>query len=127
MNSVKLPPGFSNNRHVSGKLVASKMSDPKQSIKINDRFTSISSNFIYYIICNLCKKKIYFEGTGRQLAYHFREQLRNVKKNVKGASKPVSRHFNLTNHSTHNITIYGLSQHQGKTESGKNVGNECFN
>ena len=43
------------------------------------------------------------------------------------SSKPVARHFNLPNHSTHNITIYGLSLHQGKRESRKNVGNECFN
>ena len=37
------------------------------------------------------------------------------------ASKPVARHFNLPNHSHHNMTICGLSLHHGNTESRKNL------
>ena len=36
-------------------------------------------------------------------------------------SKPVARHFNLPNHSHHNMTICGLSFHQGNTESRKTL------
>ena len=39
-----------------------------------------------------------------------------------------SRHFNLPNHSTHNMTICGLSPHHGNTESHNNLEqNSSFN
>ena len=34
---------------------------------------------------------------------------------------PVARHFNLPNHSSSQMTICGLSLHQGNTESRKNL------
>ena len=37
--------------------------------------------------------------TGRRLGDRFREHLRHVEINDKDASKPVARHFNLSNHS----------------------------
>ena len=37
--------------------------------------------------------------TGRRLGDRFREHLRDVEKDDKNASKPVTRHFNLPNHS----------------------------
>ena len=37
------------------------------------------------------------------------------RKNDTDASKPVARHFNLPNHSHHNMTICGLSLHHGNT------------
>ena len=55
--------------------------------------------------------------TGRRLADRFREHLRDVEMNNTDASKPVARHFNLRNHSHHNMTICGLSLHHGNTES----------
>ena len=51
----------------------------------------------------------------------FREHLPDVERNDKDASKPVARHVNLPNHSTQNMTICGLSLHQGNTESRKNL------
>ena len=72
------------------------------------------------ISCTLCKK-IYIGETGRRLADRFREHLRDVEKNDTDASKPVARHFNLPNHSHHNMTICGLSLHHGNTESRKNL------
>ena len=44
---------------------------------------------------------------------------RNVEKLNTDASKPVARHFNLPNHSRHNMTICGLSLHHGNTKSRK--------
>ena len=97
-----------------------KISGPNRCAKITDHFTCISANVIYCITCTLCKK-IYIGETGRRLADRFREHLRDVEKNDTHASKPVARHFNLPNHSHHNMTICGLSLHHGNTESRKNL------
>ena len=45
----------------------------------------------------------------------------HAEQNNTDASKPVARHFNLPNHSHHNMTICGLSLHQGNTESRKTL------
>ena len=71
------------------------------------------------ITCTLCKK-IYIGETGRRLVDRFREHLRDTEQNNTEASKPVARHFNLSNHSHHNMTICGLSLHHRNTESRKN-------
>ena len=55
------------------------------------------------------------------LADRFREHLRDAKQNNTDASKPVARHFNLANHTHHNMTICGLSLHYRNTESRKNL------
>ena len=98
----------------------SKISGPKRSVKITDRFTCTSANVIYCIACTLCNK-LYIGETGRRLGDRFREHLRDVEKNDKDASKPVARHFNLPNHSKKHMSICGLSLHQGTTESRKNL------
>ena len=72
------------------------------------------------ITCTLCKK-IYTGETGRRLVDRFREHLRDTEQNNTDASKPVACHFNLPNHSHHNMTICGLSLHHGNTESRKNL------
>ena len=99
---------------------ADKITGPKRSIKITDRFTCTSANVIYCITCTLCKK-IYIGETGRRLGDRFREHIRDVERNDEDASKPVARHFNLPNHSSQHMTICGLSLHQGNTESRKNL------
>ena len=93
---------------------------PKRSVKITDRFTCTSANVIYCITCTLCNKS-YIGETSRRLGDRFREHLRDVKKNDKDAFKPVSRHFNLPNHSKEHMAICGLSLHIGTTESRKNL------
>ena len=98
----------------------SKISGPKRSVKITDRFTCTSANVIYCITCTLCNK-LYIGETGRRLGDRFREHLRDVEKNDKEASKPVARHFYLPNHSKKHMAICGLSLHLGTTESRKNV------
>ena len=98
----------------------SKISGPKRSVKITDRFTCTSANVIYCITCTLCNK-LYIGETGRRLGDRFREHLRDVEKNDKDASKPVARHFNLPNHSQKHMAICGLSLHLGTTESRKNL------
>ena len=97
-----------------------KISGPNRSAKITDHLTCISVNVIYCITCTLCKK-IYIGETGRRLADRFREHLRDVGKKDTDASKPVAGHFNVPNHSHHNMTICGLSLHHGNTESCKNL------
>ena len=104
---------------------ADKITGPKRSIKITDRFTCTSANVIYCITCTLCKK-IYIGETGRRLDDRFRKHLRDVERNDKDASKPVGRHFNLPNHSRQHMTICGLSLHQGKTESRTNLEKNSF-
>ena len=42
-------------------------------------------------------------------------------------SLPVERHLNLPNHSTHKMTICGLSLHQGNAESSKTLEQKSFN
>ena len=100
----------------------SKISGPKRSVKITDRFTCTSANVIYCITCTLCNK-LYIGETGRQLGDRFREHLRDVEKNDKDASKPVARHFNLPNHSKKHMAICGLSLHLGTKpqESGTKI------
>ena len=98
----------------------SKISGPKRSVKITERFTCTSANVIYCITCTLCNK-LYIGETGRRLGDRFREHLRDVEKNDKDASKPVARHFNLPNHSKTHMAICGLSLHLGTTESRKNL------
>ena len=83
---------------------ADKISGPKRSVKITDRFTCTSANVIYCITCTLCKK-LYIGETGRRLGDRFREHLRDVEKDDKDASKPVARHFNLPNHSKEHMSI----------------------
>ena len=75
-----------------------KISGPKQSIKITDHFTCTSANAIYCTTCTLCKN-LYIGETGRRLGDRFREHLRGLEKDNKDASKPVSSHFKLPNHS----------------------------
>ena len=101
-------------------LNTSKISGPKRSVNITDRFTCTPANVIYCITCMLCSK-LYIGETGRRLGDRFREHLRDVEKNDKDASKPVARHFNLPNHSTKHMAICGLSLHLGTTESRKNL------
>jgi len=64
--------------------------------------------------------------TGRRLGDRFRENLRDVERNDKDASKPVARHFNLPYHSSQLVMICGLSLHQGNTESRKNLEQKFF-
>ena len=99
---------------------ADKISGPKRSVKITDRFTCTSANVIYCITCTLCKK-LYIGETGRRLGDRFQEHPRDVEKNDKDASKPVARHFNLPNHFKEHMSICGLSLHQGTTDSRKNL------
>ena len=48
---------------------------------------------------------------GRRVGDRFREHLRDVERNDKDASKLVTQHFNLSNHSSHHMTICDLSLH----------------
>ena len=83
---------------------------------ISDNFTCTSANVIYCITCTLCKK-FYLGETGRRLGDRFREQLRDVQKDDKNASKLVARHLDLPNHSKQHMAVCGLSLYQGSTES----------
>ena len=99
-----------------------KISGPKRSVKITDRFTSTSDYATYLGLCNLhiMQKAIHWQNR-RRLGDRFREHLRDVEKDDKDASKPVARHFNIPNHSKEHMSICGLSLHQGTTDSRKNL------
>ena len=53
----------------------------------------------------------------RRLGDRFREHHHDVERNDKAASKPVTRHFNLANHSKQHMVVCGLSLHLGSLES----------
>ena len=75
-----------------------KISGPKRSIKITDHFTCTSANVIYCITCTLCKTYLSrSRGT-----------------------------LNLPNHSKQHMTVYGVSHHQGSTESRKTLEQKLF-
>ena len=65
---------------------------------------------IYCITCPYCNKFDIGE-TGRRLGDRFWENLRKVERNDKDTSKPVNRHFNLSNHSKQHIAVCGPSLH----------------
>ena len=97
-----------------------KISGPKRSIKITDHFTCTSANVIYCITCAYYNK-LYIGETGRRLGDRFREHLRDVERNDKDASKPVSTHFNLPNRSKQHMAICGLSLHLSRLKSRKTL------
>ena len=46
---------------------------------------------------------------GTRLDDRFQEHLRGIERNDKDTSRPVARHFNLPNHSKHQMEVFGLS------------------
>ena len=71
--------------------------------------------------------KIYIGETGRRLIDRFCEHLQDAeKKNTTDAPKPVTCHFNLPNHSHHNMTNCGLSLHYRNAKSRKNLEQKFF-
>ena len=100
----KTCPYISNKVNISGR---------NGSVEVTDHFTCISKGVIYCITCTQCEK-IYIGETERRLADRFREHLRDAEIN---GSTSVARHFNLPDHSHHNMTVCGVSLHHGNTES----------
>ena len=76
-------------------LNTDRISGPKRSIQITDRFSCTFPNVIYCITCTFCKKLYGIGETGRRLGDCFREHFRDVEKDDKDASTPVVRCFNL--------------------------------
>ena len=101
---------------------ANKILASKRTVTTTDHFTYISANLIFCITCTLGKKYTSAKRAADWVT-HFREHLRDVEINVKDASKPVARHFNLPNHSQNHMAVCGLSLHLGSTESRKNEKN----
>ena len=77
-------------------------------------------HLLHNLTCSLCKKS-YIGETERRPGDPFWEHLREVEKDDKKASKPVAKYLNLPNHCKHHMTVYGLSLHQGSTESRKTL------
>ena len=102
-------------------LNTDRISGPKRSIQVTDisRVPQLMLS-VYCLTCTFCQK-LYIGETGRRLGHRFREHLRDVEKDDKGASKPVPRHFNLPQHSTSHMATCGLSLFNGGTESRKNL------
>ena len=68
------------------------MSKPKRSIKIIDHFRCTSAKVILLHNMHFCKK-LFIGETGRRLSDRFRENLRDVERNDKDASKPVTSDY----------------------------------
>ena len=73
---------------------------PKSSLNITDHFNCITPNVVYCIKCSHCNL-LYIGKTGCN----------------NDSTKPVSRHFNLPNHSLSDFIVFGLSLVSG--------GNNC--
>lgn len=72
------------------------------------------------LFCTSLSPCLYIGEKGRRLGDHFREHLRHVKNNECDVFKPVFKHFSLPGHSSNIAIVYGISPHQGNTESRKN-------
>ena len=105
---------------IKTKIKKKNQNKNKNKRRSQDPIDPSKSQTISCITCMLCKK-IYIGETGRRLADFFREHLQDTEQNNTDASKPVACHFNLPNHSHHNMTICGLSLHHGNKESRKNL------
>ena len=81
---------------------------------------SFETIVIYFITCTFCNK-LYVGETGKRLSDRFREHLHDVERNEKDASKPVTIHFHLPNHSKQHMAVCGLSLHLGSSESRKTL------
>ena len=65
---------------------------------------------------------LYIGGTGRRPGDQFQEVLCQLERNDKDASKPVTGHFNLPNHSKQHMAVCKLStSHLGSLENHKTV------
>ena len=89
---------------------------PKSSVRITDHFQCTTSNVIYCIKCSRCNL-LYVGETGRRLGDRIREHLHDVRTNDQ--TKPVSRHFNLPNHSLSDFIVFGLSLVTGDNDCRK--------
>ena len=87
---------------------------PKSSLNITDHFDCTTPNVVYCIQCSKCNQ-LYIGETGRRLGDRIRDHIYNIRKI--DLSKPVSRHFNSSNHSISNFFAFGLSIING--------GNDC--
>ena len=99
-----------------------KISEPKRSIKITGHFTCTSAIVVYCITCTYYKK-LFIGETGSRLSDQFQENLRDVERNNKEASKPVAGHLNLSNHSGsssfQHMAVCSLLLNLGRSESRK--------
>ena len=70
---------------------------------------------------------LYVGETGRRprVRDRFRKHLKDVKYKDRDGSKPVSKHFNLPNHSFNNVPVFRLSLNQSNTENHKNSEQKC--
>ena len=88
---------------------------------ITDHFTCISVNVTYFITCTLCQKIYIGETETEKIGRLLSRTTTRCRKNDRYAPKPVARHFNLPNHSHHNMTICALSLYHWNTEKRKNL------
>ena len=78
---------------------------PKSSYSISDHFDCITSNVIYCIQCTLCNH-LYIGETGRRLGDRIRDHIRDI--GADDSTKPVSRHFNSSNHNISYMIVFGV-------------------
>ena len=78
---------------------------PKSNLTITDHFNCTTPNIIYCRVqCSNCNK-LYIGETGRSLGDRIRDHLYDIRKNDQ--PKPVSRHFNSSNHCISDFVAFG--------------------
>ena len=92
---------------------ATTITNGSRFFSIISKFTGSSSSIIYCISCNKCSIICVCE-TSRQLNYEVGEHMRNAKHkihlndhNENDPDSNISKHFNLPNHSTEDMSILG--------------------
>ena len=71
--------------------------------------------------CPFIRNAEKISGSKRSVNITDRFNFRDVEKDDKDAFKPVARHFNFPNHTEKQMSVCGLSLHQGSTESRKTL------
>ena len=82
----------------------SNVTVPKSQMDTTKQFNCLTYNIVYVIHCTKYAQ-LYIGETGRTRDTRFREHLADIKHR---RDKPVSKHFNQTGHTIHNIRVKGL-------------------
>ena len=80
------------------------------NVRVNGMRSVFSFSAVFSADCrSICWARRWPAWNKRTTRWRFREHLREVERNDKNASKPVTRHFNLPNHSKQRMAVCDLS------------------
>ena len=82
-------------------------STTKESFQIRHRRTCQSSNIVYLLYCDTCQQSQYVGETKNTLKTRFYQHRSNISKNT---GTLVTKHFNQTDHSIHNMKCVAVEK-----------------